>query len=48
MKKDKVFFILVTDEDVFKKNEDQVFTELILMPLIDQWLKTHEGFTPSA
>lgn len=45
---DNSFCIFVTNEDVFLENEDEVFVELVLLPLVDQWLKTHEGVCPSA
>ena len=48
MKEDRGFKILVTNENLFWESEDEVFTELVLMPLVKEWLKTHEGFVPSA
>lgn len=49
MKNDKVFQIIVFQESLLENdNEHEVFVNLVLMPLVNQWLKTHEGVCPSA
>jgi len=49
MKNDFSFQIFVTNENLFlESEEEEAFVELVLMPLVKEWLKTHDGVCPSA